>query len=90
MKKIFVFAAVIISTTVLMLSLGVNFTWSAETMMDKDMMMKHGDMTGDMMMEKGQMMMDRGKMMREGKMDKDRWSEILDGLSPEKFGKYKM
>lgn len=53
MKKIFVLATVVVSTIVLMLSIGVNFAQAAEKMMDKDMMMK----PGDMMMEKGQMMM---------------------------------
>ena len=64
MKKIFVSATVVISTIVLMLSIGVNFSQGAEKMMDKDMMMKQGEM----MTDKGQMMMDKGKKMKGGMM----------------------
>jgi len=64
MKKIFVSATVVISTIVLMLSIGVNFSQAAEKMMDKDMMMKQGDM----MTDKGQMMMDKGMKMKGGMM----------------------
>ncbi len=64
MKKTFVSATVVISTIVMMVSIGVNFSAAAEKMMNKDMMMKQGDM----MTDKGQMMMDEGKKMKEGMM----------------------
>ncbi len=72
MKKIFVLATVIVSTTILMLSIGANFLQAAEKMMDKEIMMKEADMTvkkGQMRIDKGQMMMDKGKMMM-----KARWT----------------
>ncbi len=56
MKKIFV-AAMFISPIVLMLFVGVNFSQAAEKMMDRDMMMKQGDM-----------MTEKGQIMKEGKM----------------------
>ena len=60
MKKIFVSATVVISTLVLMFSIGVNFSQAAEKMMDKDMMMKQGEM----MMKQGQKMMDEAQKMK--------------------------
>lgn len=57
MKKAFMLTAGVITTMVLMFSVGVNFVQTAERIMDKDMTMKEADM----MTEKGQMMMDEGK-----------------------------
>lgn len=57
MKKAFILTAGVITTMVLMFSVGVNFVQTAERIMDKDMTMKEADM----MTEKGQMMMDEGK-----------------------------
>jgi hypothetical protein len=53
MKKLLVFGAVIIFTAVLMLSVGINFAQSADTMMGTDKMMKQGDT----MMKEGDTMM---------------------------------
>jgi len=69
MKKIFVFATVLIATIVLMFFLRVNFTQAAENMTDKDMTIN-----------KGQMMMDKGKMMKEGTMDKDTMMKLGDRM----------
>jgi hypothetical protein len=46
MEKIFVLATAIVSTAALMLSIGTNFSQTAEKMMDKKMM-KESDMTMD-------------------------------------------
>lgn len=62
MKKAFILTAGVITTRVLMFSVGVNFVQTAERIMDKDMTMKEADM----MTEKGRKMMDKGKMMKEG------------------------
>ena len=66
MKKIFVLATEIVSTAILMLSIGANFSQAAEKMMDKETMMKEADMTLEkarLRIDKGQLMMDKGKMM---------------------------
>jgi len=87
MKKIFVAATAVISTLLLMLSIGVNFAQAAEQMMDKDkeVMTK----SCEMVREKGQMMMDTGKMMKECSVE-DKATSMKEGEKMTKQGSLMM